>query len=257
MKTTEITIEDKLRDLYNLQLIHSRLDDIRNTRGDLPLEVRDLKDEISGLEVRIQNIKTEQEELVVAIKAYKEKIKSSEDLIKKYTKQQDNVRNNREFEAITKEIEFQGLEIQLSEKRIREGQFKIENKEQLKLNIAEKLDALKNHLKHKDGELETIIQETNKEETILLGEAEKFEKLIEPRLLNSYQKIRQRAVNGLAIVPVERGAAQGSYFTIPPQVQLEIAQRKKIVVDEHSGRILIDAELAMNQKEKMLKLIGK
>ena len=255
MKTKELTIEDKLRDLYNLQLVHSRLDEIRNTRGELPLEVRDLNDEISGLEVRIKSIETEQSELNDSLKTYKENIKTAQELIKKYTKQQDNVRNNREFEATTKEIEYQGLEIQLAEKRIKESLAKIDSKEQAKTKIQERLVYLKDHLKHKESELDLIVKETEKEEKVLLGEVGKLEQLIEPRLLNSYSKIRNRALNGLAIVPVERGAAQGSYFTIPPQIQMEIAQRKKLVVDEHSGRILIDAELAADQKAKMAKLL--
>ncbi len=256
MKTKEITVEDKLRDLYNLQLIHSRLDDILNTRGELPLEVRDLKDEISGLELRVSNIESEEKEITESIKSNKENIKTAQELIKKYTKQQENVRNNREFDATTKEIEYQDLEIQLSEKRIKEGHAKIDAKDQAKAKVTERLDSLKNHLNHKESELHLIVEETEKEEAILLKEAEKFEKEIEPRLLDSYHKIRNRALNGLAIVPVERGAAKGSYFTIPPQIQLEIAQRKKIVVDEHSGRILIDEELAADQKAKMQKLFG-
>ncbi|MFA9290244.1 MAG: zinc ribbon domain-containing protein [Solirubrobacteraceae bacterium] len=258
MKTAkEKNVEEKLRDLYNLQLIHLRLDNITNLRGELPLEVDDLKDEIAGLEVRKASFENEEDTLTQLIIDNKEKIKVTIELIKKYTKQQDTVRNNREFDSINKEIEYHNLEIELAEKKIRDAGFKIESKSNSKITLTEKLDSLKNHLSLKTKELTTIIAETEKEEAILLKEIENFEKEIEPRLLNSYKKTRARAVNGLAIVSIERGSAQGSYFTIPPQVQLEIAQRKKIVVDEHSGKILIDEELAMNQREKINKLFAK
>jgi len=250
-KKSDVTVEDKLRALYDLQLIDSRLDEIRNTRGELPLEVQDLEDDIAGYEKRQNKITDEVKELDKDIKARKEAIKQSEALIKKYTSQQDNVRNNREFEALAKEIEYQVLEIQLSEKRIKEFKVKIEDKNATISEIEEKLTNYKDHLAHKNSELDKIVKETEKEEKTLLKKAEEFSENIEPRLLKAYTKIRSAVKNGLAVVPVERGASAGSYFTIPPQRQMEIALRKKIITDEHSGRILVDAELAAEERLKM------
>lgn len=269
-KKNDVTVEDKLRALYDLQLIESRLDEIRNTRGELPMEVEDLEDEIVGLEKRKEKVNDEIKELDKDIKARKEAIKHSESLIKKYKKQQDNVRNNREFEALSKEIEYQELEIQLSEKRIKEFKYKIEQKKVLiegveaneekniraKQGLKEKIASYQEHLAHKKDELDNIVKETEKEEKTLLSKVEEYSENIEPRLLKAYRKIRTSVKNGLAVVPVERGASAGSYFTIPPQRQMEIAQRKKIITDEHSGRILVDAELATQEKEKMQAIIN-
>ncbi len=254
-KKSDVTVEDKLRALYDLQLIDSRLDEIRNTRGELPLEVQDLEDDIAGYEKRHAKITEEVKELDKDIKARKESIKQSEALIKKYTGQQDNVRNNREFEALAKEIEYQELEIELSEKRIKEFKFKIEEKKELIAKVDEKLANYREHLDHKNSELDKIVKETEKEEKTLLKKAEEFSQNIEPRLLKAYTKIRAAVKNGLAVVPVERGASAGSYFTIPPQRQMEIALRKKIITDEHSGRILVDAELAAEERQKMEDII--
>ncbi|MXV37725.1 hypothetical protein GO491_03375 [Flavobacteriaceae bacterium Ap0902] len=254
-KKSDVTVEEKLRALYDLQLIDSRLDEIRNTRGELPLEVQDLEDEIVGLEKKNEKTSDEIKTLEHDINVKKEDIKQSESLIKKYTKQQDNVRNNREFEALSKEIEYQELEIQLSEKRIREFKAKIEHKNESLAKIGEKLDSYKEHLAHKKSELDKIVEETQKEEETLKAKAEEFSENIEPRLLKAYNKIRASVKNGLAVVPVERGASAGSYFTIPPQRQMEIALRKKIISDEHSGRILVDGELAAEEKEKMSGII--
>lgn len=252
---SDVTVEDKLRALYDLQLIDSRLDEIRNTRGELPLEVQDLEDDIVGLEKRNEKTANEIKDLEQEIVAKKEAIKHSKSLIEKYTKQQDNVRNNREFEALSKEIEYQELEIQLSEKRIKEFKAKIEHKNETLKKVNEKLDNYREHLVHKKSELEKIVEETQKEEETLNAKIEEFSENIEPRLLNAYKKIRASVKNGLAVVPVERGASAGSYFTIPPQRQMEIALRKKIISDEHSGRILVDAELAAEEREKMSAII--
>lgn len=254
-KKTDVTVEDKLRALFDLQLIDSRLDEIRNTRGELPLEVQDLEDDIAGYKKREAKIADEVKELDKDIKVRKEAIKQSEALIKKYTSQQDNVRNNREFEALSKEIEYQALEIQLSEKRIKEFKYKIEEKNEMIAKINEKLKNYEDHLDHKNAELDKIVKETEKEEKALLKKAEEFSENIEPRLLKAYTKIRGAVKNGLAVVPVERGASAGSYFTIPPQRQMEIALRKKIITDEHSGRILVDAELAAEERQKMEDII--
>lgn len=269
-KKVETTVEQKLRALYDLQIIDSRLDEIRNTRGELPLEVEDLEDDVHQLQARIQKTEEEIKEVEEQIKNRKELIKNCEALVKKYTKQQDNVRNNREFEALSKEIEYQGLEIELAEKHIRQFQATIANKTELikgrKADVAKEiteikgfeaqLEELQNHLTHKKNELADIINETEKEEKVLLEKGEEFAASIDERLLKAYRKIRASVKNGLAIVPVERGASAGSYFTIPPQRQTEIAQRKKVITDEHSGRILVDAALAEEELEKMKAVIG-
>jgi predicted nucleic acid-binding Zn-ribbon protein len=255
-KKKEITVEDKLRALYDLQLIDSRIDEIKSTRGELPLEIEDLKDEITGLNKRLENYANDLEELNNQISDKKITIEESKELIKKYTKQQDNVRNNREFESLAKEVEFQELEIQLAEKRINEFKVKILQKQEIIDASKEKLTKLENHLKHKESELSEIMKETEKEEKVLSEKSKEFSKLIEDRLLDAYKRIRNNVRNGLAVVPVERGASKGSYFTIPPQRQLEIAMRKKIIIDEHSGRILVDIELANEEKEKMSKFIS-
>lgn len=254
-KRSDITVEEKLRALYDLQLIDSRLDEIRNTRGELPLEVEDLEDEIAGLEKRHDKITEEISEFDKDIKSRKEAVKHSEQLIKKYVGQQDNVRNNREFDALAKEVEYQELEIQLSEKRIKEFKAKIDLKNETLAGIDEKLNSYREHLDHKKSELDKIVKETEKEESALQQKAEEFAEEIEPRLLNAYKKIRAALKNGLAVVPVERGASAGSFFTIPPQRQMEIALRKKIITDEHSGRILVDAELAAEERKKMEEIL--
>ncbi len=250
----EVTVEEKLRALYDLQLIDSRIDKIRNIRGELPLEVEDLEDEISGLETRVDKLKVDIEELEHEVGAKKNLIKESEEKIKKYETQQKNVRNNREFDALSKEVEFQELEIQLAEKRIKEFKAKIDTKKEAIAGADEKLSERKSHLDFKKGELDNILKETQDEEDGLLKESQKQQKLIEERLLKAYTRLRNSARNGLAVVPVERGASGGSFFTIPPQRQLEIAARKKIITDEHSGRILVDPELAREEEAKMEKL---
>lgn len=255
-KKKDITVEDKLRALYDLQLIDSRIDEIKNTRGELPLEIEDLKDDIAGLNKRLDNYANDLEDLNNQINDKKLAIEESKELIKKYTKQQDNVRNNREFESLAKEIEYQDLEIQLAEKRIKEFKVKILQKQEVIEASKEKLARLEEHLKHKESELSAIMKETEKEEKVLSEKSEEFAKTIEDRLLQAYKRIRNSVRNGLAVVPVERGASKGSYFTIPPQRQLEIAMRKKIIIDEHSGRILVDIELANEEKEKMSKFIS-
>ena len=252
-KKKEPTVEKKLRALYDLQLIDSRIDKIRDIRGELPLEVRDLEDEIEGLNKRIEKLEIGLKELDDNITSKKNLILESKALIKKYTDQQKNVRNNREFDSLNKETEYQELEIQLAEKNIKEFKAQIELKNESIQSVNLKLSEKNDHLKHKKGELDTILKETQKEENMLLSKSEDYKKLIDERLLFAYTKIRSNVKNGLAIVPIERGAAGGSYFTIPPQVQMEIASRKRIITDEHSGRILVDEVLASEQKQKMEK----
>jgi len=255
--TKEMTVEEKLRALYDLQLIDSRIDEIRNVRGELPLEVEDLEDEVAGMNTRLEKLNNDLSDIEDQIKAKKNAIDGHQVAIKKYNEQQKEVRNNREFNSLTKEIEFQELEIQLAEKQIKEMKASIEHKKALVESTSEKLEEKVTHLKHKKSELDSIMSETQKEENFLLEKSSEFEKLIEERLLNAYKRIRTNVRNGLAVVSIERGASAGSFFTIPPQTQVEIASRKKILTDEHSGRILVDAVLAQEEKEKMDELFAK
>ena len=252
----EISVEDKLRALYALQLVDSKIDEIRNVRGELPLEVDDLEDEVAGLSTRLDKLKSDLETIDDQIKEKKNAIDGHKESIKKYLEQQKNVRNNREFNSLTKEVEFQELEIQLAEKHIKEMKASIEHKKEVVAQTKEKLDGKQTHLKHKKAELSDIMAETEKEENFLLGKSEELRGQIEERLLAAYDRIRNSVRNGLAVVSIERGASAGSFFTIPPQTQMEIAARKKIITDEHSGRILVDGVLADEEKEKMEKLFA-
>ncbi len=256
-KTKEVSVEERLRALYDLQLIDSRIDEIQNVRGELPLEVRDLEDEVEGLNTRIAKLDENLADLEEQIKSKKNLIEESKALIKKYAEQQKNVRNNREFNSLTKEVEYQELEIQLAEKHIKEFKVQIEQKNEVIGETKDRLKERQDHLKHKKGELDAILAETEKEEKALQKKSDEYKKSIEERLVTAYVRIRTNVKNGLAVVPIERGASGGSFFTIPPQVQAEIASRKKIITDEHSGRILVDAQLAEEQQAKMEKLFSK
>jgi predicted nucleic acid-binding Zn-ribbon protein len=249
--TKELSVEEKLRAIYDLQLIDSRIDEIRNVRGELPLEVEDLEDEVAGLSTRSEKLKKDLETIEDLIKTKKNAIDEHKESIKKYSKQQDSVRNNREFNSLTKEVEFQELEIQLAEKQIKEMKASIEHKKEIIAQSKEKLESKTNHLKHKKAELTDIMSETEKEESFLSDKSAEYRSLIEGRLLAAYDRIRSSVRNGLAVVSIERGASAGSFFTIPPQTQVEIAARKKIITDEHSGRILVDTVLAEEEKVKM------
>lgn len=255
--TKELSVEDKLRALYDLQLIDTRIDEIRNVRGELPLEVEDLEDEVAGLTTRLEKLQLDLVTIEDNIKAKKNAVEDHQATIKRYTEQQKEVRNNREFNSLTKEIEFQELEIQLAEKQIKEMKASIEHKKEVIATSKEKLDEKSSHLKHKKAELNDIMAETQKEESFLIEKSAEFENLIEERLLAAYKRIRSSVRNGLAVVSIERGASAGSFFTIPPQTQVEIASRKKIITDEHSGRILVDAALADEEREKMDQLFAK
>jgi len=237
---SEISVEERLRALYGLQLVDSEIDKIKTLRGELPLEVQDLEDEIAGLETRLGNLK---EEVVVLDKSVAKKlneITEAEALIKKYEEQQKNVRNNREFDSLSKEIEYQNLEIELFNKKIKEFNFQIEEK---KVVIAESevtLGDRKTDLEHKKSELDEIISDTQKEEEGLYKKSEVIQAVIEERLLTAYKRIRSNARNGLAVVPVQRDACGGCFNQIPPQRQMDIKSRKKIIVCEYCGRILVD-----------------
>jgi len=255
--TKELSVEDKLRALYDLQIIDTRIDEIRNVRGELPLEVEDLEDEVAGLTTRLEKLQSDLATIEEQIKTKKNAIEDHQTAIKKYAEQQKNVRNNREFNSLTKEVEFQELEIQLAEKQIKEMKASIEHKKEVITNSKEKLEQKSTHLKHKKSELNDIMAETQKEEGFLSEKSAEYEALIEERLLAAYKRIRSSVRNGLAVVSIERGASAGSFFTIPPQTQVEIAARKKIITDEHSGRILVDASLADEEREKMEQLFAK
>ncbi len=250
-KKKEISVEEKLRALYDLQLIDSRIDEIRSVRGELPLEVQDLEDDVAGLNTRLSNLAEDVANLETDINNKKLAIEESKNLMKKYEEQQKKVRNNREFDSLSKEMEFQELEMELAEKRIKEFKVKIEHKNEVIVVTEEKLEKQNTHLGHKKSELDNILKETEKEELLLQKKSKEYSQSIDAHLLKAYSRIRTKVKNGLAVVSIERGAAGGSFFTIPPQVQLEIANRKKITIDEYSGRILVDAVLAAEEKEKI------
>lgn len=237
------SIEDKLRALFQLQQIDSQIDRIRITRGELPMEVVDLEDEIAGLQTRVTNYSEELKELEDQIKNKKQTIKDAQTLIKKYQTQQGAVKNNREFDSLNKEIEYQQLEIQLCEKRIKEFTGELAAKKQIVEASEATLEGRKLDLQHKKAELDSIIAETEKEEQELMAESAKASDVIEERLLTAYHRIRGNARNGLAVVIINRDACGGCFNKIPPQRQLDIRQRKKVIVCEHCGRILVDANI--------------
>jgi len=240
----EITVEEKLKALYELQKAVSKIDEIKILRGELPLEVQDLEDEIIGLNTRMENFESEIAESIATISSKKIEIEESRLKIAKYKEQQDNVRNNREYDNLSKEIEFQTLEIELSEKRIREFSAALEAKQADQKTTAEQLSERKLDLDLKKGELNEIVSETKQEEEKLREHAKEIESLIEPRLVTAFKRIRKNARNGLAVVYVQRDACGGCFNKIPAQRQLDIRLRKKIIVCEYCGRILVDQELA-------------
>ena len=241
----EQTVEQKLKALYELQTIHTKIDKIRQIRGELPMEVADLEDDVAGLETRIQKIKGELDDLEDDIVTRKNLIKEAQTNTKKYEAQLNEVKNNREYDAITKEIEIQGLDVQVSEKKIREFGFEIVTKTQVYEKALADLDARKSDLDVKKEELGTITAETEKEENELVAQADKAKENIEERLLFAYTRLRSNAKNGLAVVTIQRDSCSGCFNQIPPQRQSDIRQRKKIIVCEHCGRILVDEHMAM------------
>ena len=243
----EQTVEQKLKALFELQTIHTQIDKIRQVRGELPMEVSDLEDEVAGLETRIQKIKGELDELDDSIVTRKNMIKEALAATKKYETQLNDVKNNREYDAISKEIEIQGLEVQVSEKKIKEHTFEISNRtEGYEKSLAD-LAELKKNLELKKAELDTIISETEKEEAIVLKKAEEAAKHTDERLLIAYNRLRDNSKNGLAVVTIQRDSCSGCFNQIPPQRQLDIRQRKKIIVCEHCGRILVDGGFALEE----------
>ena len=245
---TEISIEERLRALYNLQLVDSEIDKIKTLRGELPLEVQDLEDEIAGLETRLGNLREEVVTLDKSILKKNNEIADAEDLIKKYEEQQKNVRNNREFDSLSKEMEYQKLEIELFSKKIKEFNAQIEEKKIVITESETTLAERSSDLENKKSELDEIILDTQKEEEGLYKKLEKVQGIIEERLLAAYKRIRANARNGLAVVPVQRDACGGCFNQIPPQRQLDIKSRKKIIVCEYCGRILVDDEIIKESK---------
>jgi predicted nucleic acid-binding Zn-ribbon protein len=239
----EITVKEKLKALYELQLVVSEIDKIKTLRGELPLEVQDLEDEIAGLETRIDNIRTELTECEDIISKRKLDIETSKGLIVKYKEQQDNVRNNREFDYLSKELEYQELEIEFSEKKIREAQALSKSKSEEMAAAEEHISERRKDLEIKQQELEEIISETRSEEETLRDKAKLIESKIEPRLLAAFKRIRKSARNGLSVVSVERDACGGCFNKIPPQRQMDIRMGKKIIVCEYCGRIMIDPDM--------------
>ena len=247
----EQTVEQKLKALYELQTIYTKIDKIRQVRGELPMEVADLEDDVAGLETRIQKIKGELDDLEDDIVTRKNLIKEAQSNIKKYETQLNEVKNNREYDAISKEIEIQGLDIQVSEKKIREFGFEIVTKTQVYEKALADLEARKADLDAKKAELGTITAETQKDENELTAQAEKATANIEDRLLFAYNRLRGNAKNGLAVVTIQRDSCSGCFNQIPPQRQSDIRQRKKIIVCEHCGRILVDEMMAMEAESNV------
>ena len=241
--TKEITVKEKLKALYDLQMVVSEIDKIKTLRGELPLEVQDLEDEIAGLETRIDNFRAELKECEDIITGRKLDIENSKALTIKYKEQQDNVRNNREFDYLSKELEFQGLEIEFAEKKIREAQAMAKAKADEMEGAEDHLSERRKDLDLKKQELEEIISETRTEEETLREKAKQIETFIEPRLLAAFKRIRKSARNGLSVVSVQRDACGGCFNKIPPQRQMDIRMGKKIIVCEYCGRIMIDPDM--------------
>lgn len=241
---SDITVEEKLRSLFKLQLVDTQIDKIRIVRGELPLEVQDLEDELAGLQTRISNLEEEVSQLDQSIKDKKNAITEAINLIKKYEAQQGNVRNNREFDSINKEIEYQSLDMQLSEKRIKEFKAAIDAKNDLIEQSKKILAERSNDLEHKKAELADIVAETEKDEQLLIEQSNVAAAKIEERLYSAYKRVRSNAINGLAVVAIQRDACGGCFNKIPPQRQMDIRLRKKIIVCEYCGRILVDPEIA-------------
>ncbi len=252
-KVDEISVEQKLLALFTLQQIDSQINTIKIIRGELPLEVQDLEDEIAGLETRAANFEEEVANLNETIAGRQTSIKESEEKIVKYKEQISEVKNNREYDSLTKELDYQNLEIELSEKKIADARFKIGN---LEIEIAGAKDKLKERkidLEAKKGELTDIVKDTEKEEDALSKQSLENEKFIEDRLLTAYKRIRENARNGLAVVQIERDACGGCFNKIPPQHQLDIRMHKKIIVCDYCGRILVDQNVADVVHEKFKK----
>jgi predicted nucleic acid-binding Zn-ribbon protein len=242
----DFSVEEKLTAVLVLQKIDSKIDEIKTLKGELPMEVKDLEDEIEGLQTRIGNIDAEIANINNFIDTKTTAKKDSQALIKKYEKQQDNVKNNREFEAINKEMEMQELEVKLNEKHIKDATYEQKDRMNARLKTEEKIAEVEASLAIKRKELEKITADTEKEEKVLAVKSDEAKEKVDPRLLGAYERIRSSYRNGLAVVPIVRDSCGGCFNVIPPQRQSEIRQHKKIIVCEHCGRILVDSD--MNDK---------
>jgi len=239
----DFSVEEKLTAVLTLQKIDSKIDEIKTLKGELPMEVKDLEDEIEGLQVRVQNIDAEITSITTFIETKTAAKKEAQALIKKYEKQQDNVKNNREYEALNKEIEMQELEVRLNEKHVKDANVEVKERTNARIVTEEKIKVVEGALKLKRTDLEKIITETEKEEAALSKKSKAAKEKVDPRLLSAYERIRRSYRNGLAIVPILRDSCGGCFNVIPPQRQSEIRQHKKIIVCEHCGRILVDNAL--------------
>ena len=242
-KATIVSVEDRLKALYQIQMIDSEVDKIRIVRGELPLEIEDLEDLIGGLQTRLEKLNFELDAINNEILTKKNANLDAEALVKRYEKQLKNIKNNREFSSLTKELEYKGLEIQLNEKHISEFQAKVLHKEEVINELKSQISDREDELSLKNKELAAIIKETEKEEKALLKKSEKAQAVIEERILSAYNRIRGKVRNGLAVVSVDRDACGGCFNQIPPQRQLDIQMHKKVIVCEHCGRILVDSNI--------------
>jgi hypothetical protein len=247
----DFSVEEKLTAVLALQKIDSKIDEIRTMKGELPMEVKDLEDEIEGLQTRINNIDAEINSINTFIETKTTAKKEAQALIKKYEKQQDNVKNNREFEAINKEMEMQELEVKLNEKHVKDATYEQKDRMNARIKTEEKIADVESALKIKRKELEKITADTEKEEKLLSAKSDEAKEKVDPRLLSAYDRIRTSYRNGLAVVPIVRDSCGGCFNVIPPQRQSEIRQHKKIIVCEHCGRILVDSD--MNDKVNAVK----
>ncbi|MFQ3332454.1 MAG: putative nucleic acid-binding Zn-ribbon protein [Thalassomonas sp.] len=247
-KKTTASVEDKLKALHQLQVIDTEVDKIRIIRGELPLEIEDLEDLIAGLNTRLEKFNSELTVITDGIAANKNSIELATDAIEKYEKQLKNIKNNREFTSLTKEVEFQNLEIQIAEKNKLQNQANVLHKTQIIEACTAQVAEKEEELKIKQEELDTIVKETEKEEVSLMKDSAKAEKVIDERLLNAYKRIRSKVSNGLAVVSVERDACGGCFSQIPPQRQLDIQIHKKVIVCEHCGRIMVDSNIFEEQE---------
>ena len=238
-----VSVEDRLRALHQLQIIDSQVDKIRIVRGELPVEIEDLEDLIVGLKTRLEKLTNELDEVNTGLSAKQNSILDAAELVKKYEKQLKNIKNNREFSSLTKELEYKGLEIQLNEKHIVELQAKVLHKEEVINESKQQISEREDELSVKNKELAAIVKETEKEEKALLKKSNKAQVVIEERILSAYSRIRSKVRNGLAVVSVDRDACGGCFNQIPPQRQLDIQMHKKVIVCEHCGRILVDSNI--------------
>jgi len=247
-KKTTASVEDKLKALHQLQVIDTKVDKIRIVRGELPLEIEDLEDLMVGLNTRLEKFNEELTTINDNIAANKNSVALAADAIGKYEKQLKNIKNNREFTSLTKEVEFQNLEIQLAEKNKAQNKANVLHKTEIINACSAQITDKEEELKIKQSELNKIIKETEKEEVSLMKDSSKAEKVIDERLLNAYKRIRSKVTNGLAVVSVERDACGGCFSQIPPQRQLDIQMHKKVIVCEHCGRIMIDSNIFQEQE---------